>query len=234
MPEWATTDRDKDASRLTTTEQRIPLQDVRLVMRRSDPDTGAESDVIIRHIHAGPPYIQRDHGSNLPSHTRYVSGLEEVLPWPESSEEIQEFKREDIDTPRMWVERVTYSPSIIHSPLDSEQNTVNNRLRQRVRKGIMDELRSKTRVDNTRHDDAELVRRKIMEDARAIWWRDRQFLLPKNEKAQKDIEQRKTAFRTHTGDVAGPGQVSTDTLELIKQAQASSMAKQRQRQRNML
>lgn len=209
------------------------MSHVRLVMAIVD-DNGVESDVIIRHVHAGPPYIQQSLGSHLPSHTRYMTGSPGekalVLPWPEEQIE-DDFIHTEGDTTRVAVQSATWTPSMVSSPLgytsrpdeiiskdkdaysraselflvdtkgmDGMSNVERAGLQgfisdsklmdrqNRIAEGIMNEFRSKYKTLNTRHDDAEWVKRKMIEDARSIWYQERQVASPSAQAAMANAQ----------------------------------------------
>jgi len=219
------TENDPNPVRFSSLEQPIPIRHVRLVVM--DNETGSE--VIVSHVHAAEPYMQRTLGSHLPAHTRYITGSEAMsdngllieIPWPDDYIG-DEFRSTPVDTGRDAVERGSWIPSVAVGPLGydiaadadpsdpmsaytagyakdpsaplnavrklaltgfSDINKAADR-QARVGKGIMDELRSKYTRSNTRHDDIKWVQRKILEDARSIWWRDRQVLSPEQERLQ--------------------------------------------------
>lgn len=224
------TENDPNPSRFTSFEQPIPIRNVRLVVE--DRDTGRE--VIVSHVHADGPYMQRTLGSHLPSHTRYITsselmtgdGLPIEIPWPDDHIE-EEFRSTPADTGRDAVERGSWVPSVVVGPLgydiptdadptdpmsaytagftenSSSVLTAAHKLglagfssskkaadrQARIGKGIMDELRSKYARSNMRHDDVTWVQRKIIEDARSIWWKDRQIQSPSQEREQRVIKE---------------------------------------------
>lgn len=247
---------------------------VRLVIQHHNPETGEETPMIVRHVHAGAPYVQRAFPSNLPAHTRYITGSETStasgnplqIPWPE--EELGDsLQRADVDTDREDVVRSNWLPVMTQAPLgysspDSVRNPgepstpylagiVTNKaeatnaeraglhgfrdynkaaVRQtRIAAGIMDELRNKARRNNAMHDDPEWAKTKILEDARSIWWRDRQILSPTAEAMQRQVEDRRK--RLEAGSVPGPWgsrkHLMTPELEqLVLETQKLKLTKQ--------
>lgn len=208
-----------------SSEGMIPMRNVRLVVR----DERTKTEYIVSHVHADEPYIQRKFGSNLPSHTRYITGSEHwsrdglpvEIPWP-TDEKTEDLRSTPNDTGRQDVEERTWDPSLYHSPLGynigynadildpqnaylagyaknpsstpnpayklglggfSNPTKVHER-EVRIASGIMDELRKKSARSNRNHDNPEWVTQKLMEDARSIWWKDRQIKLPQEIQAQ--------------------------------------------------
>jgi large subunit ribosomal protein L24 len=145
-------------------EMNLPLKfsDVRLVIRA----TGEHNqDVIVRHLRGGAPHVDRGYGSNIPRHTRYVGGTVDgsedlVIPWPDA--EVQDFEMNPIDTARFDVEQITWLPSVLEAPLP---------------KGVENELIPKRSRTRARHDD-EWVAKKIVEDARSLWYEQRGMVVP--------------------------------------------------------
>ena len=263
------------------------MSHVRLVGKITNDD-GTTKDVIIRHVHAGAPYAQRALGSNLPAHTRYVTGSGKnnidgkdiVIPWPADSIE-SVFKHCEPDTDRTVVEMPTWTPRLLNEPLgysfEAGENAhvagqptaaytlglVENRQeadnpqraglagfinptklderRTRIARSIMDELRPKGKRATKFHDDTEYVKRKMLEDARSIWWRDRKVLSPLAEAAERALQERRKEREEQMGSELGAAvqglpvepvaeetvpqqaKLSAETVELIKSMQAASL-----------
>lgn len=138
----------------------VRFADVRLVTPLKDPKTGHKRDVIVKLLRGGSPYQEREYGSNLPRHTRYIAGEDIEIAWPDA--EIPEQERHPVDTARYDVEAETYLPSIFQPPLPGE---------------VMDELREKYGRMRMRHDD-EWMKKKIIEDARSAWYEQRKMVVP--------------------------------------------------------
>lgn len=150
----------------------ISIDDVRLVYRqqKEDPRTGRiirDRDVLVDTIIGDAPYVQREPGSPLPRHTRYVYGSGIEIPWPEV--DVPAMRAFPGDTRRLELERRTYTPSVQRDPLPQLS--------------IIDELRPKYRFDRTAHE-FDYVRRKIVEDARSKWYEDRGIDTPRMELQQ--------------------------------------------------
>jgi large subunit ribosomal protein L24 len=182
--------------KFVSNELPIPIDDIRLVVKMQDDRTGAISDVIVKHLRGGKPYTERPHGSTLPSHTRYIVGLEMEIPWPE--DELNEFSAEPSDTLRQQVEEATYIPTLIDNAIPE---------------GVEDELRGKFTRGRGRHD-FEWMRKKLEEDARATWEKSRKLLTP-GEEYQEMVMKKKRA--------EGPPVVSEETLDIIRKMQAASL-----------
>lgn len=156
------------SKRVNSSELPLDLDDVRLVTKRIDPMTGQEKDVIARFVEGGEPYLIRIWGSNLPKHTRYFGGTDEVIPWPE--EEIEQFERQKSDTPRALVETKTYLPSILQNPLPD--------------KWAVKEIHNKFQREKEIYEN-EYIKGKIMEDARSEWYRSRRMITPRQQHAEQ-------------------------------------------------
>ncbi|KEF56103.1 uncharacterized protein A1O9_07684 [Exophiala aquamarina CBS 119918] len=151
----------------------IPIDDVRVVFRHteSDPITGRvirDRDVLVESIEGRGPYFERDNGSPLPRHTRYVAGSKTEIPWP-SVESVQ-FTHFPGDTRRLELEKRTYTPSVHENPLPHPS--------------IIDELRPKYQNDRMAHE-YDYVAKKIVEDARSKWYEERGINTPAMELQQK-------------------------------------------------
>lgn len=263
---------------------------VRLVGKMIDND-GITKDVIIRHVHGGAPYGQRSVGSNIPAHTRYITGSGQnekdgkdiAIPWPTENVE-SVFKHCEPDTVRSVVENPTWVPNLLSEPLgyhfevgenatiagqptaaytlglvDDRQEATNTQRaglhgfvhqtklderRTRIARGIMDELRPKAKRETPFHDDSEWVRRKMLEDARAIWWRDRKVMSPLAEAAERALQERRRQREEQiTRDSGTPApavhargaealeeevaaqqmRLPVETVDLIKSMQAASL-----------
>lgn len=214
------------------------MSHVRIVSTITD-ENGQQTDVIFRHVHGGPPYLQRPLGSHLPSHTRYVTGglndQDVEIPWPEDLI-MDDFVYHEGDTTRTAVQMNSWTPSIDNAPLGylaEVPNTVDTKddsysrsqelfeidvkgpsglsnlqraglngfidadklaVRQkRIADGIMSEFRTKHKELNTRHDDVDWVKRKMIEDARAIWYQERKLASPASQAAELAVQKRAEA-----------------------------------------
>ncbi|KAF7597458.1 hypothetical protein BBP40_003705 [Aspergillus hancockii] len=141
----------------------LSLDDVRLVVALDDPATGQTRDVLVEHVHGGEPILEREHGSETPRHTRYITGENIEIPWPRSEPPVM--KDEEWDTLRMEVETPTWTPSLHYAPFPPS---------------VLDELRNKFSKYRTRHD-PEWVEAKKMEDYRKEYLQSRSLLTPKGE-----------------------------------------------------
>lgn len=254
---------------------------VRLVAKMVKDD-GTVADVIVRHIHAGAPYGQRSLGSNIPAHTRYVTGSgkdqpdgkDVPIPWPtDHPEEI--FRHYEGDTVRRDVQDPTWAPGMRTEPLGYQFDVRDNakkardvsapyalglangqeadgvqraglhgfisqakldERRTRIARGILDELRSKSKTSTAFHDDNEWVKRKMLEDARAIWWRDRKIMSPAAEAAERALQEKKRLREEQISKTTGmpapsvaaqvalqPMSLPAETIDLVKSMQAASL-----------
>jgi len=178
----------------------LPFDAVRLVARITDDETGFDRDVIVRYLRGGAPYYQREYGSNLPRHTRYIAGEEIMIPWPE--EQFTDHELGDFDTTRRDVEEVTHTPSVLSGPP--------------LPPGVIDELRDKFSKTRLLHD-PEWVATKVVEDARSAWWESRKLQSPLEELHEMKREQSRQ--QNEARKQAGP---SEETLQIIKQTQATT------------
>ena len=149
--------------KLNAMELPLKFADVRLVVSMADPETGVQKDAIVRHLRGGAPHYEREYGSNIPRHTRYIAGEDVEIAWPEA--EIQEREAQPFDTTRRDVEDETYVPSISQKPL---------------LEGVENELIRPYDRARRRHDKG-WMQRKIVEDARSAWYEQRRLVLPHQE-----------------------------------------------------
>ena len=178
--------------------QPIPVRDVRLVVPLRDDTTGEIKDTVVRHLRGGEPFFEPAYGSNMPKHTRYIAGLDIIVPWPES--EMIDRKAETADTLRIDVDDVTFSSSLHYVPMPVS---------------LIDELRnkySKTRLTHTQ----EYVQQKMKEGAEDQWKSRRRMLLPQQEYWELQTKQK---------EGQGKRRVTKKTLELIRDELAGSPGK---------
>ncbi|KAL4930644.1 mitochondrial 54S ribosomal protein uL24m [Aspergillus undulatus] len=162
----------------------ISIDDVRLVAALDDPSTGQTRDVIVEHIHADGPFLEREHGVETPRHTRYIAGENIEIPWPKFDK--PEFKDEEWDTLRMEVETPTWVPSLHEPPFPPS---------------VLDELRNKYSAYRTRHD-PEFVEQKRMEDLKKEYLQSRSLMTPKGELIAL-IQKKKAEERAKRRDADG-------------------------------
>lgn len=141
----------------------LPIDDVRLVVALDDPATGATRDVLVEHIRAGEPFLERAYGTNTPRHTRYIAGENIEIPWPQS--DMPELKDEEWDTTRMEAETPTWIASLLDPPFPHS---------------VLDECRNKFSRYRTRHD-PEWAHQKKLEDYKKEYFQSRSLLTPKGE-----------------------------------------------------
>ncbi|EER26179.1 hypothetical protein D8B26_003481 [Coccidioides posadasii str. Silveira] len=182
----------------------VPINDVRLVVPLEDPTTGQVKDVVVKNAYGGAPFLDRPYGSNTPKHTRYISGLNVEIPWPET--EIPEYKDEPNDTLRIEVEAKTYVPSLQSFPMPET---------------LIDELRNKYSKYRTRHD-PEYVAKKQEADVYQEWLKTRTMLTPKTQYLQKKVEKR-IKERELTKNEDGNYTLSKDTANFIEKFMASKL-----------
>ncbi|KIX95476.1 uncharacterized protein Z520_08993 [Fonsecaea multimorphosa CBS 102226] len=185
----------------------IPIADVRLVYRLTDPATGRDRDVIVKHIRGGAPYFQREPNSPLPRHTRYIVGEDVQIPWPEA--EAPTYQAFEGDTSRYDVESQTWTPTIYQAPLPSQE--------------IFDDLTEddKYRRDRAWHED-EYVRMKILEDARAEWFKERKIQGPLAKMAEEKLKT--VAQRVEAMKQAG---MSEETRKVLLEEMSAARARRR-------
>ena len=140
----------------------LKIADVRLVTAVKNMQTGEMRDVIVRGIDTGAPKYEREYGSNIPEHTRYIAGRKIEIPWPEP--EILEREQQHDDTTRLAVEDETYMPSVINTPP--------------LPPGVANELFNQHST-KMKQADGKWLKRKIVEDARSVWYEGRELRTPK-------------------------------------------------------
>lgn len=127
-----------------TTEAPIHLSSVRLVTPLVDPNTGIKRDVIVNELTLTPTgqrYI-----------ANYISpdtGKPHYIPWPPKQK--PEYKDNEVDTLRIDVEKVTWTPTLLRAPMPS---------------GVIDELRNKYSKFRTRHEDTYIEMKESMDEER--------------------------------------------------------------------
>jgi large subunit ribosomal protein L24 len=129
---------------IRTIEQPISLASVKLVFPLSDPETGITRDVIVTRVVNGNVFHDRHSGRK--KWTRFIAGLNIVIPWPKI--EAKQHKDYDGDTLRIDVEARTFVPTLLKPPMPST---------------VIDELRNKYSIFRTRHDE-EYIQKKMQED----------------------------------------------------------------------
>lgn len=174
----------------------IPIDDVRLVCTLED--NGHQYEVVAKHVHGGGPFLSRSNTST-PRHTRYISGENIRIPWPEENK-VDKLTDEDGDTSRKEVEYETWTPSLSLMPF---------------KPSVMDELRNKYSKYRTRHDPA-WVEAKKLEDLREEFLKSRKLLTPAGEYKAKLAEQ-KAAIRQSRKDENGNYIMDQATSDFIAQ-----------------
>lgn len=159
----------------------IPVDDVRLVVPLDNPDTGVTRDVVVEHIHAGEPFLEREYGTDTPKHTRYIAGENIEIPWPRS--EVPAFKDEEWDTLRMEVDSWSWTPTLSETPFPPS---------------VMDELRNKYSKYRIRHD-SEYVKQKKLEEYKKEYLQSQSMMTPQSQyRAMKQAEKAE-AMKTRRG-----------------------------------
>ncbi|KAL3463212.1 hypothetical protein BJX64DRAFT_257850 [Aspergillus heterothallicus] len=165
FPEWLS-EQYGNKTPFQTIPLPIPIDDVRLVVALDDPITGQTRDVLVEHMRAGGPFLEREHGVDIPRHTRYIAGEDIEIPWPRPDP--ANLKDEVWDTLRMEVETPTWVPSLTNAPFPSS---------------VIDELRNKYSKYRTRHD-LQYVEKKRLEDLKKEYIRE-SYMTPR-EKIEAD------------------------------------------------
>jgi large subunit ribosomal protein L24 len=144
VPEWMQKAEEQENRPVRTVELPISLTSVKLVVPLPDPETGTTRDVIVKRVVNGN--IFHDRHTDRKTWTRFIAGLNIVIPWPKI--EPKEHKDYDCDTLRVDVETKTFVPTLLKPPMPST---------------VIDELRNKYSKFRTRHDE-EYIQAKIQED----------------------------------------------------------------------
>ena len=157
-----------------TFEAPLPLTSVNLITPLEDPTTGHLEDVVVKSLTDGPPYRRFFDGTTTPKHTRYISGLDIQVPWPEGRP--IEYNAEEADTLRIDVEDRTFVPTLMTPPMPL---------------GIIDELRNKYSKYRIRHE-PEYVARKEAEAAgkRRIEWFQHRAIMPLKQLTKDIVQER--------------------------------------------
>lgn len=113
----------------------------------TDPQTGVTRDVIVRQLTTGPVKWHRQ--TAWRAWTRYITGLNVAVPWPERAPTQRE--EHPSDTIRADVEEPTFVPSLLEPPLPG---------------GLIDELRNRYSKFRTRHEEEYVLRKEQEEQER--------------------------------------------------------------------
>lgn len=179
----------------------IPFSSIRLVARLpEDPNdpSSPKKEAIIRSMYGGPPFRERPYGTDLPAHTRYISGLHEEIPWPDVEPEY--LPDEDADTTRYQVEERTYVPDITTLPFPPEAlNDIIN-------------MRARNRLNYEREE----IEKRVEEDVKKSWAQRRKLRSPKEEQWEIRERERKEELQGL--------QISDETMKLIRETQAFNVA----------
>lgn len=123
----------------------IPISAIRLVHPLEDPETGVTRDVVVRSLSRGKVTWHRHASYRV--WTRYITGLNVAIPWPEREAKVREDQADD--TRRADVETPTFMPTLLRPPMPE---------------AVIDELRNRYSKFRTRHEHA-FVERKEAEEA---------------------------------------------------------------------
>jgi large subunit ribosomal protein L24 len=125
----------------------IPISGVRLVHPVRDPVTGETKDVIINQLKHG--YFNHDRLTGKVSWSRFVPGLNIVIPWPvPADKEVVDYP---VDTLRIDVEARTFVPTLLRPPMPEN---------------VIDELRGKYSRFRTRHEPEYIARLEAEDQAK--------------------------------------------------------------------
>ncbi|KAK2771378.1 hypothetical protein FQN52_005505 [Onygenales sp. PD_12] len=174
------------------------IDDIRLILP-IHPVTGEVGDTIVEHMYGGEPYIERPYGSDSPRHTRFISGLDQALLWPEGV--VPDHQDEPVDTLRIDVENKTHLPSIEVYPMPPE---------------FIDELRNKYSKFRTKHD-PEWVAQKLEEDRQAEERRNGKLVTPRTLYMEKKAEEK---AQTRRKDEDGNYVLPRSTAEYVAEFMA--------------
>jgi large subunit ribosomal protein L24 len=144
-------------------EMPVPMSQVRLVFPLPDAQTGVQRDVVINEL-------LLDKGS------RYVANLEPRTRIPFPRKDKPKVEDHDVDTLRMDVEDITFTPKLLETPMPSS---------------VIDELRNKYSRFRDRHDDWYLEQ-KMKEDEEVF---AKKLLSKQMETPLMEARRRETAAR---------------------------------------
>ena len=176
----------------------ISIDDVRLVVPMRDAETDEVKETIIKEMYGAGPRIEHPPHSRLPTHTRYVKGLDMPIPWPD--EKIYKQPQYQSDTTRYHVEHETFLPSIATHPLPA---------------GAINELRNAYGRSRSDYDE-DYVRDKLLQDIKETH-RTRQRLVSPSVESWHLQQERKLYQRVD--------QISRETAVLIEEAKRLSLEK---------
>lgn len=174
----------------------VSIDDVRLVVTLEDK--GQLYEVVAKHVYGAGPFLQRTN-ANTPRHSRYISGEDIPIPWPEETK-VDVVRDEDGDTSRKEVEHKTWEPTLLRAPFPGT---------------IINELRNQYSKYRTRHDPMWVKNRKL-EDLRQQYLESRTLLTPSGEYRAK-IAKEKEAARQSKLDKDGNYIMDAKTSDFIAQ-----------------
>lgn len=146
VPEWVRIG-EANSSPIRSMEKGIPLPSVRLIHKLTDPETGHARDVIVKEIVERTMFTHKRR--RILEKRRVIPGLGIIMPYP-AREEKDETEHE-IDTLRIDVDRKTWVPTLLTSPMPIS---------------VLDELRNKYSKFRDRHDE-EYIAKKVAEEREA-------------------------------------------------------------------
>lgn len=88
----------------------------------------------------------------------------------------------------------------------------------------MGELRAKSKELNTRHDDAEWVKRKMIEDARAIWYQERKLVSPASQAKERAVQERAAARQAK---IEAEKEKEAKLMKMVRDSQSKAFSKGR-------
>ena len=179
-----------DVRPVRSIEKPIKLSSVKLVVPLPDPETGAVRDVIVRDIVNGNIFYDRHSGHKR--WTRFIAGLNTVIPWPKR--EPAKHVDHDCDTLRMDVETRTFVPTLLKPPMPS---------------AVIDELRNKFSIFRTRHEESYIQQKIAEEEAKEEKRRSIRLMQTPVNEINRKIRKEKKAL--------GKGQLTPEMLAKIGQ-----------------
>ncbi|PGH04085.1 hypothetical protein AJ79_07185 [Helicocarpus griseus UAMH5409] len=203
---------ENDKRQYRTISLPYSFNDVRLVVPLSNDHTGKLEDVVVKHMYGGEPFLEHGYGVETPRHTRYISGLDVEIPWPNPT--APDYEDQPVDTLRLQVEERSHIPYLNDYPFPSS---------------VIDELRNKFSKFRTRHD-PEWAAMKEEEDRLMREHETKTWVTPKTSAVARKIKQREME-REQQRDENGNYIIPEETASYIEQFLAKKAArKQKQKQ----
>lgn len=167
-------------------------------------------DVLVQNLYAAGPFLEQEYGSAVPPYTRYISGLDIEVPWPELDADKQ--RDEEVDTLRIDVEEKSYFPSLLEAPFPLS---------------VIDELRNKFSKYRQRHD-PEWVEEQQRKDYFTEFQKSRKLLTPKMDFHERRVAEKGKAMESMK-DENGNLKISKSTADFIEQYMARNGQKKDER-----